>query len=147
MCMFCWSLFVLFLLAIELSKEEQTTQWPKERKSTKGQTTIYKTYINIRRVWRYQRSNQNLYIKEEQTTQWSFGHWVVCSSLIYRFWLLLWYLQTLLMFMYVLLIVVCPICISKKNRQLNGQKKKYKRTNNDLQNIHKHKKSLKIPKE
>jgi hypothetical protein len=24
--------------------EEQTTQWPKE-KSTKGQTTIYKTYI------------------------------------------------------------------------------------------------------
>ena len=28
------------------------------------------------------------------------------------------------------------ICISKKNRQHNGQKKKYKRTNNDLQNIH-----------
>ena len=26
--------------------------------------------------------------------------------------------------------------ISKKNRQQNGQKKKYKRTNNDLQNIH-----------
>jgi hypothetical protein len=26
---------------------------------------------------------------------------------------------------------------SKKNRQHNGQKKKYKRTNNDLQNIHK----------
>ena len=26
--------------------------------------------------------------------------------------------------------------ISKKNRQHNGQKKKYKRTNNDLQNIH-----------
>jgi hypothetical protein len=25
---------------------------------------------------------------------------------------------------------------SKKNRQHNGQKKKYKRTNNDLQNIH-----------
>jgi hypothetical protein len=25
---------------------------------------------------------------------------------------------------------------SKKNRQNNGQKKKYKRTNNDLQNIH-----------
>jgi len=25
-------------------KEEQTKQWPKE-KSTKGQTTIYKTYI------------------------------------------------------------------------------------------------------
>jgi hypothetical protein len=28
------------------------------------------------------------------------------------------------------------ICISKKNRQHNGQKKMYKRTNNDLQNIH-----------
>jgi hypothetical protein len=28
------------------------------------------------------------------------------------------------------------ISISKKNRQRNGQKKKYKRTNNDLQNIH-----------
>ena len=25
---------------------------------------------------------------------------------------------------------------SKKNRQANGQKKKYKRTSNDLQNIH-----------
>ena len=28
------------------------------------------------------------------------------------------------------------IRISKKNRQYNGQKKKYERTNNDLQNIH-----------
>ena len=28
------------------------------------------------------------------------------------------------------------IRISKKNRQSNGQKKKYKRTNNDLLNIH-----------
>jgi hypothetical protein len=31
---------------------------------------------------------------------------------------------------------VIRICISKKNRQHNGQKKKDKRTNNDLQNIH-----------
>ena len=31
---------------------------------------------------------------------------------------------------------VIRICISKKNRQHNCQKKKYKRTNNDLQNIH-----------
>ena len=30
---------------------------------------------------------------------------------------------------------VIRICISKKNRQHNGQKKKDKRTNNDLQNI------------
>jgi hypothetical protein len=28
------------------------------------------------------------------------------------------------------------IRISKENRQHNGQNKKYKRTNNDLQNIH-----------
>ena len=31
---------------------------------------------------------------------------------------------------------VIRIRISKKNRQHNGQRKKYKRTNNDLQNIH-----------
>jgi hypothetical protein len=31
---------------------------------------------------------------------------------------------------------VIGILISKKNKQHNGQKKKYKRTNNDLQNIH-----------
>ena len=31
---------------------------------------------------------------------------------------------------------VIRICTSKKNRQHNGQKKKYKRINNDLQNIH-----------
>jgi hypothetical protein len=30
---------------------------------------------------------------------------------------------------------VIRICILKKNRQHNGQKKKYKRINNDLQNI------------
>ena len=31
---------------------------------------------------------------------------------------------------------VIRIRISKKNRQHNGQKEKYKRTHNDLQNIH-----------
>jgi hypothetical protein len=31
---------------------------------------------------------------------------------------------------------VIRIHISKKNRQHNGKKKEYKRTNNDLQNIH-----------
>ncbi len=31
---------------------------------------------------------------------------------------------------------VIRICISKKNGQHNDIKKKYKRTNNDLQNIH-----------
>ena len=27
-------------------------------------------YLYLKRVWRYQRGNQNLYIEEEQTTQW-----------------------------------------------------------------------------
>ena len=31
---------------------------------------------------------------------------------------------------------VIRICISKRNRQHNGKQKMYKRTNNDLQNIH-----------
>jgi hypothetical protein len=31
---------------------------------------------------------------------------------------------------------VIRICKSKKNRQHNGQKKKYKRAKNNLQNIH-----------
>jgi hypothetical protein len=76
---------------------------------------------------RYQRGNQNPYIKEEQTTQWpedtkgaigifwplcclfffniriliaplvSSGHCVVCSSLIYGFWLPLWYLLAIVL--------------------------------------------------
>ena len=35
------------------------------------------------------------------------------------------------------------IRISKKNRQHNGQKKKYKRTNNDLQNMNTNKNNYK----
>jgi phage FluMu protein Com len=122
-------------------KEEQTTQWPKDTKGAiriciskknrqhngqkipKGQSeSVYQRRTNNTMAKRYQRGNQNLYIKEEQTTQWpkdtkgairiyistfgifwplcclfffdiqiliaplvSFGHCVVCSSLIYRF--------------------------------------------------------------
>ena len=55
---------------------------------------------------RYQRGNQNPYIGEEQTTQWPQD-----TKGVIR------------------------ICISEKNRQHNGQKKKYKRIDNDLQNI------------
>ena len=29
----------------------------------------------LRRVWRYERGNQNMYIKEEQTTQWPKEKW------------------------------------------------------------------------
>ena len=73
----------------------------------------------------YQGCNQNLYIIEEQTTQWPqdtkgviricicflffydiqilitplvyFGHCVVCSSMIYRFWLHPWYLVAIVL--------------------------------------------------
>ena len=36
----------------------------------KSRHHIRKLSNNIRRVWRYQRGNQNPYIEEEQTTQW-----------------------------------------------------------------------------
>ena len=40
----------------------------------KGMVTIWyiyiKIYLELRRVWRYQRGNQNPHIEEEQTTQW-----------------------------------------------------------------------------
>jgi hypothetical protein len=56
---------------------------------------------------RYHRGNQNPYIEEEQTTQWPKD-----TTGVIR------------------------IRISKKNRQYNGQKKKNKGPNDDLQNIH-----------
>jgi hypothetical protein len=46
-------------------KEEYT----KFNKTTPG-GKIKVTEIYIRRVWKYQRGNQNPYIEEEQTTQW-----------------------------------------------------------------------------
>jgi hypothetical protein len=52
-------------------------------------------FLIQRRAWRYQRGNQNLYIKEEQTTQWPKD-----TKGVIR------------------------ICISKKNRQHNGQNRK-----------------------
>jgi hypothetical protein len=33
-------------------------------------TSMWKESISIRRDWKYQRGNQNLYIEEEQTTHW-----------------------------------------------------------------------------
>ena len=38
-----WAKDTKGVIRIHISKKEQTTQWAKE-KSTKGQTTIYKTY-------------------------------------------------------------------------------------------------------
>jgi len=55
------------------------------------------------------KGNQNPYIEEEQITQWP--KFEDTKGVI-------------------------RIRILKKNRQHNGQKKKYKRTNNDLQNVH-----------
>jgi hypothetical protein len=56
---------------------------------------------------RYQRGNHNPYIEEEQTTQWPKD---IKGAI--------------------------RICISKKNKQHKGQKKKDKSTNNDPQNMH-----------
>ena len=93
-------------------KEEQTTQWPKDTKGAiriyiskknrqhngqkipKGQSeSIYQRRTDNTMAKRYQRGNQNLYIKEEQTTQWPKD----AKGAI-------------------------RIYISKKNRQRNGQK-------------------------
>ena len=58
--------------------EGQTTQWLKEKKYKRTNNNIqnitlitkdWPTRTPLRRVWRYQRGNQNPYI-EEQTTQW-----------------------------------------------------------------------------
>ena len=48
------------------TKEKNRQHNGQKKKSTKRQTAIYK-----RRVWRYQRVNQNPYKGEEQTTQWT----------------------------------------------------------------------------
>jgi phage FluMu protein Com len=93
-------------------KEEQSTQWSKDtkgairiciskknrqhngQKTPKGQSeSVYQRRTDNTMVKRYQRGNQNLYIKEEQTTQWTKD-----TKGVIR------------------------ICISKKNSQHNGQK-------------------------
>jgi hypothetical protein len=71
--------YVYFLSRIKKHKDElpwqQTHTWFHFSKQTRLKHS-YHQYDNfdiyiIRRVWRYQRGNQNPYIKEEQTTQWS----------------------------------------------------------------------------
>jgi hypothetical protein len=47
----------------------------------KKQVTKMKQKVSFRRVWRYQRGNQNLYI-EEQTTQWPKGQTTICKTYI-----------------------------------------------------------------
>jgi hypothetical protein len=107
-----------------LDIEGQTIQGPQETKGgiksciskdrkhnghkiPKGESeSVYRRTDNTM-AKRYQRGNQNPYIEEEQTTQWPQD---TKGVIIIR--------------------------ISKKNRQRNDQKKKYERTNNDLQNTH-----------
>ena len=43
---------------------------PGSKKSFSRTTTNTILHIILRKVWRYQRDNQNPYIEEEQTTQW-----------------------------------------------------------------------------
>jgi hypothetical protein len=76
---------------------------------------------------RYHKGNQNPYIEEKQTTQWPKDTTGVINPYIKEEQTTQWPKDTT---------GVIRIRISKKNRQHNGQKKKYKRTNNDLQNIH-----------
>jgi hypothetical protein len=81
------------------------------------------------------KGNQNLYIEEELTTQILitpfvyFGHCVVSSSSIYRFWLPHWYLLAIVLSVLIRYTdsdypfgIVIRICISKKNWKHNGQK-------------------------
>ena len=76
---------------------------------------------------RYHSGNQNSYIKEEQTTQWPKDTTGVIRIRISKKNRIQWPKYTKR---------VIKIRISKTNRQHNDQKKKDKRTNNDLQNIH-----------
>ena len=71
--------------------------WKSKKTPKGGHQNLYIKEEQTTQWSRYQRGNQNLYIKEEQTTQWTKD-----TKGVIR------------------------ICISKKNRQHNGQKKKYK---------------------
>jgi hypothetical protein len=118
------------------------------------------------KVCRYQRGNQNPYIEEEQTTQWSrytdsdyffgiFKLWPLCCLFFLDIRILIIPLvsssfghctgnqnlyieeeQTIQWPKFDDTKGVIIIRTLKKNRQHNSQKKKYKRTSNDLQNIH-----------
>ena len=108
-------------------EEEQTTQWPKDTKEViricismknrqhNGQTiqkrqseSVYRRRTDNTMVKRYQRGNQNMYMEEEQTTQWSKD----TNLYIEEEETTQWSKDTK---------EVIRICISKKNRQHNGQ--------------------------
>jgi hypothetical protein len=71
----------------------------------------------------------------------SFDHCVVCSSSMYGFWLLLWYLQTFLvtrsLVLYVCFVHRClSFCTFSFGHCVVCSSSIYERTNKDLQNIH-----------
>jgi len=49
---------------------QRQKQYGAGSQNTKHKTKDWPTLTALRRVWRYQRGNQNPYVEEEQTTQW-----------------------------------------------------------------------------
>jgi hypothetical protein len=127
-----WPLCFLFFNDIQILIIHWSTQWPKD---TKWVIRICISWKNRQHNGqKIPMDNQNLYIIEEQKTQWpkdtkgviricifydiqilitplvSFGHCVVCSSMIYRFWLplgIFWPLCCL--FFYDIQILITPL--------------------------------------
>jgi hypothetical protein len=92
-CLFFYDLQILITPLVSNQNlyiiEEQTTQWPK--KTQRGWSeSVYHRRTDNTIAKRYQGSNQNLDIIEEH-------HCVVCSSMIYRFWLPTWYLLAIVL--------------------------------------------------
>jgi hypothetical protein len=62
---------------------------------------------------------------------------IIICHYIYVYWLrIIWVTTKIILEEFEDTKGVIRIRISKKNRQNNGRKKRYKRTNNDLQNMH-----------
>jgi hypothetical protein len=57
-------------LILGLMRRSIDAIWKSFTNSSIQMESVFKMLSNGRRVWRYQRGNQNPYIEEEQTTQW-----------------------------------------------------------------------------
>jgi hypothetical protein len=97
-------------------KEGQSIQWSKEKR-TKEQT------MNDLQYTRQKTKDQ-----ATRTPLVSFGHCIDCPSLIYGFWVCLWYLLAIVLTVWSKDTKCIPRSrISKKDSQYNGQKKKEQR--------------------
>jgi len=78
---FSWEIVIYFvnctliqIVLVKITKDilNESVLWKTDRSSMKKDNLILLVLLwsEIRRVWRYQRGNQNPYIKEGQTTQW-----------------------------------------------------------------------------